>query len=48
MDHVKKIFMIVSMVLLMVGCHTVQGAGEDISAGGKAISNAAVKVSSKM
>ena len=35
--------LLAAMMLLVVGCNTVEGAGKDVSAGGKAIEKAADK-----
>jgi predicted small secreted protein len=48
MKFIDKFALVLLGMIFIAGCHTVKGAGEDISAGGKALSNAAVKVDSKM
>lgn len=35
--------LLAAMLLLVAGCNTVEGAGKDVSAGGKAIEKAADK-----
>lgn len=41
----KKIMIfLVAVSFALTGCNTIKGAGQDISAGGKAISNAAEDV----
>ncbi len=43
------IFMLgVVMATFIVGCNTVKGVGQDVEAGGKALSTSAQKVSNKM
>jgi predicted small secreted protein len=37
----KVALMILAMAAVVAGCNTVAGAGQDLSAGGQAISNAA-------
>jgi predicted small secreted protein len=41
MNTIKKLIIITCLVGVLVGCNTVHGAGQDISAGGHAISRAA-------
>jgi predicted small secreted protein len=46
----KKMIMVLSVicsVFIISGCNTVHGFGEDVSAGGKALSNSANKVQSE-
>jgi len=38
---IKKIVLVGCLFSLMAGCHTVKGAGQDVSAGGHAITRAA-------
>ncbi|AAO89652.1 entericidin A/B family lipoprotein [Coxiella burnetii] len=41
--RLKIILSIISLSLFMTGCHTIRGFGQDLQAGGKAISHAAAK-----
>ncbi len=41
MSRISKIFLVLFAASIVAGCHTVQGAGQDISSGGNAISRAA-------
>lgn len=41
MNTVKKVLGVVCLAALLAGCNTISGAGQDISAGGHAISRAA-------
>lgn len=46
----KKIIMVMSVIcsiFVMSGCNTVHGFGEDVSAGGQALSDSANKVQSE-
>lgn len=46
----KKLIMVLGVicsVFVMSGCNTVHGFGEDVSAGGKALSSSANKVQSE-
>ncbi len=36
-------FLLITLISLLVGCHTIQGLGDDIAKGGQAISHAATK-----
>jgi len=42
-NNVFKAFVLIGAVLLLSACHTIAGAGEDISHAGKAISHQADK-----
>lgn len=46
----KMLMLVVGLVMAIavVGCNTVKGVGEDVSAGGKAISNTSEKVSQEL
>lgn len=44
----KKIALLITTALIMTACNTVAGVGQDVKAGGQAVSNAAYKVQSKM
>ena len=44
----KKFALIIPIVLALTACNTVAGVGKDVEAGGRAVSNAAYKVQSKM
>ena len=45
----KKLVLIAcAAVVFLAGCNTVKGAGQDISRGGQAVSNAAENVKSDM
>lgn len=49
-NDMKKMIMVLSVicsVFIISGCNTVHGFGEDVSAGGKALSNSANKVQSE-
>jgi Predicted small secreted protein len=49
MFHKILILMLgIIMTTLVVGCNTVQGVGQDVQSGGKAISNSAETVSEKL
>jgi len=41
MKSVSKLLLALVFAGLLAGCHTMQGAGQDIQAGGQAVSNAA-------
>ena len=38
---IKLTLLVCAAVIILAGCNTVKGAGQDISSGGQAISNAA-------
>lgn len=44
----KSLLVALFATLALAGCNTVEGAGKDIQAGGKAISNTAESVEKKM
>ena len=46
--RIASIIAPLALVGLLAACNTVEGAGEDISAGGRAISNAAENVEQKI
>jgi len=48
MSIIKKLLALSIAAAILAGCHTVQGAGQDISAGGNAMTNASKKVENKM
>ncbi len=48
MTLLKPLLLAALLSSLLVGCHTVDGAGQDISAGGHAISTVATKTEAKM
>ena len=43
-----KLLIIGACIGVLTGCHTVQGLGEDIASGGKALSRGAAETSHKM
>lgn len=51
MSAMKKLLMLVSVVAFsafaLAGCNTIKGVGEDVSAGGHALSTAATDVQKK-
>jgi predicted small secreted protein len=40
---IKRFFICLSVVMMLVGCNTVSGIGKDIKAGGQAIEDASQK-----
>lgn len=45
---IKVLLPLAALTLLLSGCNTVQGVGQDLSAGGRAISHTAKKVEHDM
>ena len=44
----KLLLLVCATMIVLSGCNTVRGAGEDISRGGQAVSNTATKIQQKM
>jgi entericidin B len=46
--RMTRLLLLLSMVVAVAGCNTVQGAGKDIQKGGEAVQDAAQSVKKKM
>lgn len=45
---IRAIIVALGLTALVAGCNTVRGAGQDISAGGEAISNSSTEVQQEL
>ena len=48
MRMLKLLVLALASVVVLAGCNTVKGAGQDISRGGQAVSGAAAEVQQRM